>query len=72
MDAAALLDANVRIFVSFEARDPDLASMVHDMRVYGPEDVLFGMRYVDIITNDEQGQPIADLTKIDDVVPGTD
>jgi hypothetical protein len=62
----------VRIFVSFEARDPDLASMVHDMRVYGPEDVLFGMRYVDIITNDEQGQPIADLTKIDDVVPGTD
>jgi len=72
MDAAALLEANVRIFVSFEARDPDLASMVHDMRVYGPEDVLFGMRYVDIITNDEQGQPIADLTKIDDVVPGTD
>jgi hypothetical protein len=27
---------------------------------------------VDIITNDALGQPIADLTRIDDVVPGTD
>jgi hypothetical protein len=42
------------------------------MRVYQPPDVLFGMRYVDIITNDDKGQPIADLTLIDDVVPGTD
>jgi len=72
MDAAGLIAANVRTFVSFEARDPDLASMVHDMRVYDPQDVLFGMRYVDIITNDEFGQPVADLTKIDDVVAGTD
>jgi inward rectifier potassium channel len=72
MDAAAFEAANVRIFVSFEARDPDLASMVHDMRVYGPTDVLFGMRYVDIISNDENGQPVADLTLIDEVVPGKD
>jgi hypothetical protein len=34
--------------------------------------VLFGMRYVDIITNDALGQPTADLTRIDEVVPGTD
>jgi len=72
MDAAAFVAANARIFVSFEARDPDLASMVHDMRVYDPADVLFGMRYVDIITNDDKGQPVADLTMIDEVVPGTD
>jgi inward rectifier potassium channel len=72
MDAKKFIESNVRIFVSFEARDPDLASTVHDMRVYEPADVLFGMRYVDIITNDALGQPIADLTLIDEVVPGTD
>jgi inward rectifier potassium channel len=72
MGAADFVAASVRIFISFEARDPDLASMVHDMHVYAPDDVLFGMRYVDIIANDEFGQPVADLTKIDDVEPGTD
>jgi len=72
MDSAKFIERNVRIFVSFEARDPELASMVHDMRVYEPADVLFGMRYVDIITNDALGQPIADLTRIDEVVPGGD
>jgi len=72
LDAERFIADNVRTFISFEARDPDLATIVHDMHVYGPADVLFGMRYVDIIINDEQGQPVADLTKIDDVVPGTD
>jgi inward rectifier potassium channel len=72
MDAETFVTANVRTFVSFEARDPDLASMVHDMRVYEPTDVLFGMRYVDIITLDDKGQPTADLTRIDEVVEGTD
>jgi inward rectifier potassium channel len=72
MDAAQFIASSVRTFLSFEARDPDLASMVHDMRVYGPEDILFGMRYVDIITIDAQGQTFADLTRIDDVVPGTE
>jgi inward rectifier potassium channel len=67
MAASAFNAADVRIFVSFEARDPDLATMVHDLKTYAPADVLFGMRYVDIIINDAAGNPTADLTKVSDV-----
>jgi inward rectifier potassium channel len=61
--------AQVRFFVSFSAHDPDLATTVHDMRVYSAGDVLFGMRYVDIVSTDEFGQPTADLTRISEVEP---
>ncbi len=69
MPPAAFNAADVRIFVSFEARDPDLATMVHDLKTYSPADVLFGMRYVDIIINDAEGNPTADLTRVSDVEP---
>ena len=71
MDAATFLAADVRMFVSFEARDPDLATVVHDLRDYAPGDVLFGMRYADVITIDEQKRPSADMTKISDIEPDT-
>jgi len=69
VDQVSYLQNDVRLFVSFEARDPDLASVVHDLRVYQPADVLFGMRYVDIILTDEAGRPTADLTRVSDVEP---
>ena len=69
LDAGSYVARDIRLFVSFEARDPALAATVHDMHVYAPADVLFGMRYVDIITTDEFNQPTADLTRISDVEP---
>jgi inward rectifier potassium channel len=72
LDPAAFAASDVRIFVSFQARDPELATMVHDLRTYSPDDVLFGQHYVDIITNDALGQPTADLTHISDVAPDQD
>jgi inward rectifier potassium channel len=72
MDEARMRQDTVRMFLAFEARDPDLATTVHDMHVYGPDEILFGMRYVDIISTDETGQPVADLTRINDVEPGPD
>jgi inward rectifier potassium channel len=68
-DAAKFASADTRLFVSLEARDPTLASMVHDLRNYGPADVLFGKRYVDVISQSEEGVPIADLTRLSDVEP---
>jgi inward rectifier potassium channel len=59
--------AESRMFVSFEARDPALALVVHDLRSYAPADVLFGMRYVDVIGVDEHGITCADMTRISDV-----
>jgi inward rectifier potassium channel len=71
LDQESYTARDIRLFVSFEARDPTLATTVHDMHIYAPAHVLYGMRYADIITNDEFNQPTADLTRISDVEPDT-
>lgn len=63
------IEADVRMFVSIEARDPTLATLVHDLRSYAPEDIRFGMRYADAITMLADGTPVADLTKIGALEP---
>jgi inward rectifier potassium channel len=62
-DAARTIEADVQVFVMLEARDPTLATMVHDTRFYAPGDIRFGMRYRDAVTIAEDGV-VADLTKI--------
>jgi inward rectifier potassium channel len=69
LDRAGFIASDIRLFVSFEARDPALSTIVYDMRVYAAVDVLYGMRYVDIVSTDEFNQPTADLTRISDVEP---
>jgi inward rectifier potassium channel len=63
-DAARTIEAGAQLFVTLEARDPTLATVVHDVRNYGPEDIRFGMRYADAVTIGEHGIPVADLTRI--------
>jgi inward rectifier potassium channel len=69
MDRTKIGESDVRLFVSLEARDPDLASVVHDLRDYTPASVLFGVRYADVIHDDEDGRPCADMTRLSDVEP---
>ena len=71
LDAASFAASDVRLFVSFYARDPELSQVIHDLRSYSPVDVLFGMRYVDIIANDEQGRPSIDIDRISEVEADT-
>lgn len=59
----------VRIYATVEARDPVLAAVIHSMLDWGPEQVLFGMRYADAVSIDAQGRTIADLRLISDVEP---
>src|SRR5208337_4827552 len=68
-DAEALAAAEVRLFLSVEARDPALAAVVHDLHTYGAGEVAFGMRYVDAVSVDEQGRPLADMTRISQIEP---
>jgi inward rectifier potassium channel len=68
-DAARTIEADVRVFVMLEARDPTLATMVHDTRFYAPGDIRFGMRYRDVVTAAEGGMVVADLTKIGALEP---
>src|SRR5499427_10688135 len=49
-DAARAVKAHAQVFVAIEARDPTLATTVHDIRNYPAEDIRFGMRYADAVT----------------------
>jgi inward rectifier potassium channel len=69
MDAEAMIAADARVFLSFEAHDPMLATKVQDVRSYHPTDFRFGVRFCDIISNDADGNPIADLTQISATEP---
>ena len=68
-DAARAIKANAQVFVAIEARDPTLATTVHDIRNYPAEDIRFGMRYTEAVTTERDGTPILDLKKIGELEP---
>jgi len=63
-DTARTIEANAQVFVLIEARDPTLATTVHQIRNYAAEDIRFGMRYADVVTTAADGAPVLDLTRI--------
>jgi inward rectifier potassium channel len=68
-DMARAIEADARVFVLFEACDPTLATMVHEIRTYAAEDIRFGMRYTDAVTPAEDGTPVLELTRIGALEP---
>jgi inward rectifier potassium channel len=68
-DAARAIREDAQVFVLLEARDPTLATMVHDIRDYAAEDIRFGMRYADAVTTARDGTPVLDLTRIGALEP---
>jgi inward rectifier potassium channel len=68
-DMARAIEADARVFVTLEARDPTLATSVHEIRTYAPADIRFGMRYTDALTIAEDGTPVMDLTRIGELEP---
>jgi inward rectifier potassium channel len=68
-DAARAIAAEAQVFVMLEARDPTLVTLVHDFRNYAAEDIRFGMRYVDALSRENDGIPVADFTKIGELEP---
>jgi inward rectifier potassium channel len=69
IDPTSVQAADARVFLSFEAYDPMLSATVKDVRTYAPQDVRFGMRYMDVIGTAEDGTPMVDLTKISALEP---
>ena len=67
MDSAALTAAGARLFVAIEARDPSLSAVVYDLHNFRPEDVLFGMRYADAVSVQEDGTTVLDLALISSI-----
>jgi inward rectifier potassium channel len=68
-DAVRAIETDARVFVTLEARDPTLATVVHDVRYYAPEDIRFGMRYADVVSTGEDGAGVADLRRIGALEP---
>jgi inward rectifier potassium channel len=68
-DMARVIDADAHVFVTLEARDPTLATVVHDIRSCAPEDIRFGIRYADVVTAAEDGTPVVDLARMGELEP---
>lgn len=68
-DESRVVEADLRMFLTLEARDPTLATVVHGVHTYEPKDIRFGMRYMDAVTIAEGGRPVADLSKINALEP---
>jgi inward rectifier potassium channel len=68
-DAALAIQADAQVFATLEARDPTLATTVHDIRNYAAEDIRFGWRYTDAVTTAEDGRPVLDLARIGELEP---
>jgi inward rectifier potassium channel len=68
-DAARAGAADLRLFVTVEARDPALSTTMQQIRNYGPADLRFGMRYADAVSVTEDGMLALDLAKIGALEP---
>jgi inward rectifier potassium channel len=62
--AQSLLDGDVRLFVSVEARDTSINATVHDIRNYRADDIRFGVKYADAVMVEPDGRTMADLRRI--------
>jgi len=68
LDGKALVETDMTIILSLEARDPQLAAMVYDMKAYFARDLRPGMRFADAVTQ-RDGRTLADLRRISLVEP---
>jgi inward rectifier potassium channel len=67
LDAAALKEAPLNIMVSVSGIDEHLGQTVHARHAYGPGDVTFGSRFVDILTVQPDGSAVIDYRRFHDI-----
>ncbi|MDB5432358.1 MAG: hypothetical protein JWP35_3474 [Caulobacter sp.] len=68
-DMQKLKDEEIRLFVSLQAYDPALGANIADLKTYTAEQFMFGTRFVDTISTDDDGRTTADLRAISTVEP---
>jgi inward rectifier potassium channel len=72
LDAKDLARLDARFFLAVDARDTALGALVQDIRNYPHEKVIFGMRYADAVSTDEEGRTTADLSRLSLMIPETE
>jgi inward rectifier potassium channel len=68
-DLKTLADTDIRILLSLEARDPELAAMIYDLKTYRASDILYGRRFVDTVLRTGESGIVVDLTRINVTEP---
>jgi inward rectifier potassium channel len=64
LTAQDLEDHQVRVFLSVQARDVGLEATVQDLAGFGHSQILFGKRYSDAVTIDDNGGATADIARL--------
>lgn len=64
MSPEQLEESEARFLVAVEGRDTALQAVVQDIRLFTHAEIAYGMRYADMITFNEAGLPIADLSML--------
>lgn len=67
--AASLCDGQVRFIVTVTGLDSTFATTIHARHVYEAHDVVFDVRFADVISNTPDGRMQIDFTKFHDVLP---
>jgi inward rectifier potassium channel len=63
-DAKRLQEHGALLLLGVEAHDATVSAAVVDAKGYSSAKVLFGMRYAELMSFDDEGHPIADLSAI--------
>jgi inward rectifier potassium channel len=67
--AEQLADQQMRFVVTVTGLDATFATTIHARRIYHAEDVVFGARFADILSNGPDGALVLDYAKFHDVIP---
>jgi inward rectifier potassium channel len=67
--ASAITARDMRLVLSIEARDPQLSSLVYDIKMYDPTDIRLGVHFVNAVSRHPKGHMVADLTRIGQTEP---
>jgi inward rectifier potassium channel len=64
-----LLDEGASLSVSISGMDDTLNDFVHSRHIYGPEDIFYGHRFVDILSERDGDVRLLDFGKFHDTIP---
>jgi inward rectifier potassium channel len=69
LSTAQLAEMDAQFVVSITGTDATLAAPVHAVRAYEPTDLLWGFRFVDVMTVDARGRTRIELARLHEVLP---
>ena len=63
-DSARLVEGDALLLLGVEGRDITVSASVVDTKGYSHAQILFGMRYTELVSFDTEGHPLADLSAV--------